>query len=834
MNNGTINSDGNGLITIASSPLVNNGLARAQAGTLNVSVPLSGTGTLQVDATGTMNLAAGPKTQGQLVMGAAGAALNLNSGNLTITNDYTNAAAGTGNAFNNRAGVTGTGLIVAGANAAQAITGATVANGNTANATLTINNVRVGATTYDYQVANTGTTGPSLRGAIQTNVNGANLTDSRLSGAGVTASNYNTGAPGSNTGNLGVTFTAASAGALAPLTGQSVNLTSNFDNIADQRLNIVVGAGAAAYNAANGNAATPVQVANQRVGGGNVAGVSVTNTAAAGAFSEDLRTTVGATTGGVTGSGAINALLAGASNNSAISVGVNTALAGAQAGTVTLNYQTTGTVNGVSNGLGLAGANAPQVVNVTGNVYQVASGALQTGPFNFGTIQVGQTVSQNLVIRNTATGAGGFVEDLNASFGAAGNGQISGSGALSGVLAGNNSTGANGAMTVTVNGTTAGALNSSIGVNYFSAGAVNGVSNGLGLLAVGSENYGVNGNITAVGNVINQASPLINTPTVNLGNVRVGAASPNGAVSITNVVTAAPQAALNASISGSAPITASGSFNLLNPGQTNNTSLQVGMNTANAGAVNGTATVALVSDASNVGNCAPNCQLTLASQNVTVTGGVYQVAQAGVTTNVTVAAQRIGGSATQGVTITNTNVAPIGYQEGLNAVVTASSGAATGAGSVTNLAQGGTNGAGVQVGVNTSTAGAQAGTVTLGLASNGAGTSGLATLGLGSQTVNVSWQRLHTSGRSVEHVDHQLWHRARGRCGDSARYQRDQRCRPECTQRRLVGFDDGGGVWLQWRWRCGRWRGRGRDQRQCFPSWVVDQHSRCSLRHRNA
>ncbi len=40
------------------------------------------------------------------------------------------------------------------------------------------------------------------------------------------------------------------------------------------------------------------------------------------------------------------------------------------------------------------------------------------------------------------------------------------------------------------------------------------------------------------------------------------------------------------------------------------------MNTGSAGAINGTATVGFVSDASNVGDCAPNCQLNLPSQNV--------------------------------------------------------------------------------------------------------------------------------------------------------------------------------------------------------------------------
>ncbi|GAB1391312.1 hypothetical protein MASR1M6_34940 [Rubrivivax sp.] len=632
-NLGSIVSDGGGTITVnPNGALTNHGLFRAQNGTLLVQRNLAGSGTLQVDASGAMNLANGGNAQGKLAMGAAGAALNLGNGNLTIGSDYTNVAAGSGNAFNRRAGVSGSGQIVAGGDVAQLITGANVSGGNTANATLTIGNLRVGANTFDYQIGNAGSTGPTLRGAIQTSVNGGNLTDARLSGAGVTAGDYNAGGPGGNSGNLGVTFTAASAGALAPLSGQVLNLRSNFENIADQKLNIVLAGGAAAYNAAVGAATpTPVTIANQRVGGSNSAALTVGNTAAAGSYSEDLRASFGSNTGAATNNGgAINALLAGGSDGSAMRVGVDTGTAGARSGTVTLNYQTTGTVNGVSNGLGLAGANAPQVINVSGDVYQAASGQLVGNTMNFGTLQVGQQVSQNLVVRNTASGAAGFVEDLNASFGAAGNSQISGSGALSGIQAGQISSGANGTMTVTVTGTTAGALNSGIAVNYESAGAVAGVSNGLGTLAVGSETFGVNGTISAVATIINQASPAWGSTSVNLGAVRVGAASPTASLALSNQATTAPQAALNASIaSNGAPVTASGSVSLLAPGASSN-ALTVGLNTAVAGNYTGgnagSATVQLVSDASNVGGCAPNCQLTLAPQVISVAGKVYNPA----------------------------------------------------------------------------------------------------------------------------------------------------------------------------------------------------------------
>jgi hypothetical protein len=696
VNNGTINADvAGGTIAFADSALVNNGLVRAQAGTVNVGVALSGSGALQVDSTGAMNLAAGAKTQGQLVMGAAGAAINLNTGNLTLSNDYTNAGAGSGNAFNRRAGVSGAGQIVASGDVAQQISGAGVSGGNTANATLTIGNVRVGTTNFDYAIGTSGTTGPTLRGAVQTSVNGANLTDARLSGSGVTASNYNAGAPAGSGETRTVSFTAANAGALAPLSGQVLNLRSNFENIADQKLNIVLGAGAAAYNAAAGAASpSPIVIANQRIGGNASQAITVTNTAAPGAFSEDLRATVGAISGAAQTNGAsVNSLLAGGSN-SGIVASVNTTTAGAKSGSIRLDYETLGTVGGTSNGLGTAGAGS-QTINVSGNVYQLAAGAIQTTALNFGTVQVGQVVSQNLVVRNTASGPNGFVEDLNASFGATsgtGAGLISGSGSLNGILAGTNSSAANGTMTVNVNTTAAGTINGAIAVNYTSAGAVNGVANGLGALAVGSENYGVAGTIQTTGNVINQASPLVNNPTINLGAVRVGAASPTANVSVTNVATVAPQAALNASIGPtSGPISAGGSFNLLDPGATDSTSLQVGLDTAVAGNYTGSnagvATIAFVSDASNVGNCAPNCQLTLASQNVSVAGKVYQQA-AGTASGASInfGIVRVGDTVSARNIVVNNTAAVAGLNDTLRADLTGVGGAFGTSGSVSGIA----------------------------------------------------------------------------------------------------------------------------------------------------
>ena len=616
VNNGTINADGGGTIAVVNAPVTNNGTLRAQTGTLTLNTPLTGTGTLRVDAAGVVNLAANaPATQGTLAIGAAGATLNNGAQNITLTTDYTNASAGTGNSFDRHAGVTGTGQILAGGNVAQAITGAGVTNGTTTNATLTIGNVRVGANDYTYNITNTGTTGPALRGAIQTSVNGAALTDARLSGTGVTASNYGPSAPGAGSAYT-VTFTAGSAGALAPLSNQSINLRSTYDNIADQKLNVVLGSGAAAY--------------------------------------------------------------------------------------------------------------------------QVAQGQLNTTTLNFGTVQVGQSVSQALSFTNSATGPAGYVEDLNVGFGQAtgtGAGRISGSGSITGLTAG--STNGNN-MVVTVNTASAGTVSGAIGITYASAGAVNGVSNGLGVLALPGTSYGVVGTIQGQGTVVDQARPVVNTPAVNLGAARVGDAALSGAVSVSNQATGNAQAALNASIAGTAPVTASGSFNLLAPGATNGTALQVGLATGTAGTFSGNATLAFVSDASNIGNCGNNCQMTLASQNVSVTGKVYTAAVGQVNTaTVDFGIVHVGDAVTaRGVVVTN-GASVSALNDVLRGGVSTTSAGFTAAGTVGGLAAGMSDGSSLTVGLNTAAAGRFTGTAAVALASHDAD---LADLALGTTNVALTGQ----------------------------------------------------------------------------------------------
>jgi len=750
---GTINASSSGqLLTInaqntndAHGEIANSGTLSATAGTLAIVPGVYGSGTILTSGSGVVTLGAA-SSAGTLVNNGttSGAALVLGANNITVSSDYQNANFGTGNSFNKLANVSSSGgQILAAGDVAQAITGANVTNGTSATATLTIGNVHVGqATTYDFSVANTGSTGPALRGAVQTNVNGATISDSAL---GVTAQNYGPVAAGSQSGPIAVTYTATSAGALAALTGtNTLHIANNFQNVAEQNLDIVVGSGAGAYNLAAGNT-NAVTVANQRVGGTTGATLAVQNTAPSGAYTEALNATFAGSTGSVTSTagsiqgGAGSGVAGGATNNSALTVGIDTSSSGLKSGSVTLNYVSNGTG---SSGLGNTGVGT-QVVSVTGGVYQAASGSVLTAPLNFGTVQVGQSISQALSIRNTATGASGYVEDLNASFGASsgtGAGAISGSGAVNGLVAGGTDSSH---MTVSVNTASAGTINGQIAVNFYTAGTVNGVSDNLGVAAVGSSSYGVSGTIQTVGQVVNQASPLV-ASSVNLGNVRIGGTFASQGISVTNQSVGAPQAALDATISSSSPVTNNGGvISLLGPGATDTSSLQVGYsNTASAGHVSGTATVGLVSDAANIGGCSPNCTVTLASQAVTVSGSVYQTAVASLPASVNLGTFRVGGTqptAVSGtVSIGNTQQAgAVGFQEGLDVATGATTGQATVSGGIANLAAGNTS-SGVTVGLTGLTSGANGGTVTVALASDGATTSHLTTLSEGTAQITVS------------------------------------------------------------------------------------------------
>jgi hypothetical protein len=478
----TIGMDGElfGFGSVTPRP-TNSGLIRSHGGTLSFSEGIQGgSGTVQSDANSTLSVSSGASNSSADFLANNGN-LALGAHNFTVGLDYTNANFGVGNSFDPRANVSGAGFIVALGDVAQTLTG-NVTGGATANPVLAFGNVHVGdMTTLSYQVNNNGTMGPSLRGALQTLVNGGNITDGRLGGSGVTAANFGPIGLGANS-NFNVTFNANGAGALS---GQSVHLINNFDNIIDQNLSIT----GAAFRFANPTPHMPEPVAfgNFHVGDAvsNIL-LSVTNNVPNDGFSESLNAMIGSPTGGVfTNGGSFTGLLPGMTNSSSLSVGISTATAGSQNGTATIAFQSNG--NG-SSGLGITDL-APQIVNVTGAVYRYADPSMHMPePVAFGVVHVGDVVtSKSLSITNNAANDG-FSESLNGSIGGGTNG-VTANGSFAGLAPGSTN---NSSLVVGINTATAGTRNGTATIGLVSNGTG---SSGLGLTTLSSQTVNVSGQV---------------------------------------------------------------------------------------------------------------------------------------------------------------------------------------------------------------------------------------------------------------------------------------------------------------------------------------------------
>jgi len=261
---------------------------------------------------------------------------------------------------------------------------------------------------------------------------------------------------------------------------------------------------------------------------------------------------------------------------------VNTSSAGAKSGVATITLASDGSAAGNS-GFTAFGIGT-QTVNVSGNVYRLATAsAAAPSPVVLANQRVGGTLSQAITVGNTAA-ADGFSEGLNATITASGTSTATGS------------------FTLLAAGASSNAL--SVGVNTSSAGAKSGVatislaSDGTGTSGFGAFGIGTQ-TVNVSGNVYTPAVLQVNTPTVNFGIVHKGDAGIVRNVSVTN---AAPVSALNdqlhASLSGaSGPFTASGSTALAGvAAQASDTSsLQVSLDTANAGQFNSTANLSAFS-----------------------------------------------------------------------------------------------------------------------------------------------------------------------------------------------------------------------------------------------
>ena len=263
------------------------------------------------------------------------------------------------------------------------------------------------------------------------------------------------------------------------------------------------------------------------------------------------------------------------------------------------------------------------------------------------------------------------------------------------------------------------------------AGSFNGFKTGTNtvVLAVRNTDGGDSGGFAFLMNVneYNHAAGSATSTPVSLTNQRVGG-STKQALTVSNTAASGGYSeALNASIGGTtgAATTNGGSISLLAAGS-NSSAISVGVSTATAGAKSGTVSLGFVSDGTGTSGAG---QSTLTGQTINVSGNVYQIAQSTMASTVGLGNAHVGASLTGNLAVTNTfNNATTGWQEGLNASVKSVTGAASGSGTLTNLAAGSTGN--LSVSLSTTTAGAKSGTVTLTLASNGSTTSTLGTLAL--------------------------------------------------------------------------------------------------------
>ena len=449
----------------------------------------------------------------------------------------------------------------------------------------------------------------------------------------------NTGSAGAKTGTVTLNYVSNGTG------------TSELGNTAATVPTQTINVSGSVFLTAQPSLPASVSLGNAHVGGSLSQAISIGNTNLAPGFQEGLNAAVAGTTGAATAVGTVTNLAAGASNNSGIVVGLNTTTAGAQSGTVTLGLQSNGTGTSGLSTLNLADS-AP--ITISGGVYNLAQATINNaGDFNFGAVLVGSgPITKTISLTNSQV-AGAFSEALNASFGTVTNsgvGTIGTSGSIAGLLAGQNN---NVSMVVTYTPTTAGAINASVQLLLASNGTA--IGNGLGITALPDQLLALLGTVTGVVGNLAQASAATPNPVV-FGNVRVGAVVAPVALSIGNVAVG-PAEGLNGSIAtGTSGLTASGSFTSLAAGA-NSTALSVGMTTGTAGSRNGTATITLASDGTfNSGVTTP-----LTPQTINVTGGVYQVAQPSLATStINLANQRVGGSATQALNLTNTNISVAG------------------------------------------------------------------------------------------------------------------------------------------------------------------------------
>ena len=681
---------------LSNSGTVNVGAATGASSTLTAPQGINGTtGTLQINPTGNVVLGANSTTGFLFHDGSAAGSLALGSNNITVSSDYNNANFGVGNAFNNHANVSGSGLILAAGNVGMTVTGAGITGGSTP--MLDLGSVHVGSSgSGTFDVNNTGTTGPVLRGAVQT----TGLSNPAF---GLTAQNFGPIALGGSTA-INYTFNPTVAGSLS---GQSFSVVSNFDNVAPVTVGVIGAAYALASPTVGSSLSPGFNFGVVQVGQTYTDNLTITNTlvASSAAFQEGLNASFGTPTNSqlTTNGGTVTNLAAGTSNSTAMSVTLAPTRAGTIGGVVPINFASNGVT---TSGLGitpLAGQNLNYTWTLSATVINQANPSITPTTIDFGNVRINTTQQQALSVTNIAG------TPPQASLDA----QISAVGPAT----------SNGGM---INQLAPGGTDSTSLIAGLSTASA-GVHSGTATVALQSDSTPegctsdcivnlTSQSINVKGTVYRLANPVLNTASVTLA-ARVGGTTPSQALSITNSSPDQYTEALKASFGAvSSPFSGSGMISGLAAQGTDASSLTLGLSTTTSGTFTGTAAVNFTSTGTGTDD-APDLSLTAGSVNLT--GKVYQTAVAAVTNSVNFGIVHVGDVVSnQAVTVSNiasgalVDVITGGFTApppGSPFVASGTLGAGVAAGTSSNA---------LQVGLNTSTSGVFNATANLALNSH--------------------------------------------------------------------------------------------------------------------
>ena len=362
--------------------IANTGTVEANGGTLATQAILGGGGTIRTLAGSTLDLSAATadSTAGTLTNNGS---LVLGSHNVTVTSDYTNANFGSGNAFNRRANVSGSGDIY-GVNYTVDLSGPAV-SGNTIN----VGNVRTGgSSSTTLTITNNGTT-TNIVGAVQN----TNAPDIALSQQDFTA------AHGGGSATTTLSYTGTHAGSLA---GESITVVNNFANVGPKTLQVQ---GNVYQIAVAGSQPNSISLGASRVGdAAQSSTLTIANVAPnTPGFTEALTSTASTTSPfKVNGGNSATVSNIAAGGSAPITVSLGTGTAGAFNNTVAISNTSIPVAGSGFSNLALAG----QSVSVNGNVYAPAVASLSSNTVAFGPVRQGAaSPTQNLTLTNASVGA---------------------------------------------------------------------------------------------------------------------------------------------------------------------------------------------------------------------------------------------------------------------------------------------------------------------------------------------------------------------------------------------------------------------------------------------